>query len=77
MIRLGRQQRGILRRCLTSPQGRALVLGYRQRDAAEALARRGLLAPVPGLPDAYEVTRNVSTQVHLWGALRQHRGNEL
>lgn len=73
LIRLGRHQRTLVRRCLSSPLSRCVPAGRREREAVDALVARGLLAAVVGLPGVYRIASE-DLAVHLRGAELQHRG---
>lgn len=69
-IRLGRNQRRVVRRALEVPS----LIAYpapAEREAVDGLVTRGLLVPAPGLPGAYRI-RDETLAVHLRGAILQH-----
>lgn len=73
MIRLGRWQRALVRRCLGSSRGLVFPCGKREIEARNALLRRGLLVQSLGNPGAYELVASEHTRIHLQGTLTQHR----
>lgn len=73
MIRLGRWQRHLVRRCLASRKGLVFPVGKREIEARNALVRRGLLVPAAGFPGAYALVASEHTRIHLQGTLAQHR----
>ena len=80
VIRLGRNQRALVRRALGSRTmcvfppgcpGSATRAAKREREAVISLVRRGILVPALGLPGAYRVASE-TLAIHLKGTLLQH-----
>lgn len=80
VIRLGRNQRVLVRRALASralcvyPIGRrgsTARAGKAEAEATAALLRRGILVRAPGLPGAYRIA-SPELAIHLKGTLLQH-----
>lgn len=73
IIRLGRNQRTIVRRALSGPSHSVYPATRADREAVEALVSRGILVPRLGLPNVYRIASD-RIAIHLRGAVLQHRG---
>jgi hypothetical protein len=73
-IRLGGNQRALVRRALASRESRVYPMRGSKREIAalHALVRRGILKPAPDLPRAYQIASH-SLIGPLRSSLRQHQ----
>jgi hypothetical protein len=71
VIRLGRRQRELVRRALSSPSSTVYPAGKQEFEAVRSMLARGLFLPAPALPGAYRIA-SATLEIHLCGAVLQH-----